>query len=82
VDFVPGPGYVLFSYHVDRPGLIGQVGNITGKADVDISFMQVSRQRPRGEALMVLKLDEPLGKDEIERVASIPGVHTVKLVKF
>jgi D-3-phosphoglycerate dehydrogenase len=82
VDFVPGPGYVLFSYHVDRPGLIGQVGNITGKADVDISFMQVSRQRPRGEALMVLKLDEPLGKDEIEKVASIPGVHTVKLVKF
>ena len=82
VDFVPSPGYALFSYHLDRPGLIGQVGNITGKVDVDISFMQVSRQKPRGEALMVLKLDESLGKDEIEKIANIPDVHTIKLVKF
>jgi D-3-phosphoglycerate dehydrogenase len=82
VDFVPSPGYFIFNYHLDRPGLIGQVGTITGEADVDISFMQVSRQKPRGEALMLLKVDEPLPPNEIERMASIPDVHTIKLVKL
>lgn len=82
VDLVPTGGYFLFSAHKDRPGLIGAVGNITGKADINISFMQVSRLKPRGQALMVMALDEPLKEKHIKELLAIPDVHTAKVVKL
>lgn len=82
IDLVPTGGYFLFSDHRDRPGLIGAVGNITGKADIDISFMQVSRLKPRGQALMVLAVDEPLKEEHIKEILAIPDVYTAKVVKL
>ncbi len=82
IDVVPSEGYFLFSDHRDRPGLIGTVGMILGNADINISSMQVSRLEPRGQALMVLGLDEPIGEDERRKLLAIPDVYTVKLVKL
>ncbi len=81
-DFVPGGGYFLFSNHLDRPGLIGAVGKITGDADININEMYVSRLKPRGQALMILAIDEPLPEEQQQQILSIPGVHTAKLVKL
>ncbi len=82
IDLVPKGGYFLFSNHRDRPGLIGAVGMVTGNADIDISFMQVSRLKPRGQALMVLGLDEPLDEEQINQILSIPDVYTAKVIKL
>jgi D-3-phosphoglycerate dehydrogenase len=82
IDIVPSGSYWLFSDHRDRPGLIGAVGTITGEADVDISFMQVSRLKPRGQALMVLGLDEPLPEEGRQRILAIPDVYSAKVVKL
>jgi D-3-phosphoglycerate dehydrogenase len=60
IDIVPTGGYFLFCDHLDRPGLIGSAGKITGEADINISFMHLSRLKPRGQALMILALDESL----------------------
>ncbi len=59
VDFVP-QGALLFTYHRDRPGMIGRVGTLLGGADVNISGMYVGRRAPREQAMMVLTLDEPV----------------------
>ena len=64
IDIIPTGGYFLFSDHRDRPGLIGAVGKITGDADINISYMYVSRLKPRGQALMILALDEPLPEEQ------------------
>ncbi len=82
LDVVPTGGYFLFCDHIDRPGLIGAVGKITGDADIDISFMYVGRLKPRGQALMVLALDEPLAGEQLQRVLAIPDVYTCKQVKL
>ena len=82
LDIVPSGGYFLFSDHLDRPGLISAVSKVTGDADVDISSMHVGRLKPRGQALMVLALDEPLTDEHIKQVLSIPDVYTAKLVKL
>jgi len=82
IDLVPKEGYFLFSDHRDRPGLIGAVGMVTGNADINISFMQVSRLKPRGQALMVLGLDESLSEEQIQQLLSIPDVYTAKVVKL
>ncbi|MFC2072413.1 phosphoglycerate dehydrogenase [Chloroflexota bacterium] len=82
IDIVPSGGYFLFSDHLDRPGLIGNVGRITGDANINISYMHVGRLKPRGQALMILTLDEPLPEEQQQQILSIPGVYTVKLVKL
>jgi len=82
LDIVPTGGYFLFSDHLDRPGLIGEVGKITGDADINISYMHVSRQKLRGRSLMVLALDEPPPEEQRQQILSLPDVNTVKVVKL
>jgi D-3-phosphoglycerate dehydrogenase len=82
LDIVPTGGYFLFSDHRDRPGLISAVSRVTGDADVNISSMHVGRLKPRGEALMVLALDEPLSEEHLKQLLSIPDVYTARLVKL
>jgi len=81
LDIVPTPGaYFLFSDHLDRPGFVGSVGKITGDADVNISAMHLGRLKQRGQALLVLILDEPLPEKQRQQILAIPDVYSAKLV--
>jgi D-3-phosphoglycerate dehydrogenase len=81
LDIVPTPGsYFLFSGHLDRPGFIGAIGKITGDADINISSMHLGRLKPRGPALLVLTLDEPMPEAEQQKLLAIPDVYSVTLV--
>jgi D-3-phosphoglycerate dehydrogenase len=82
IDVVPRGGYFIFSDHRDRPGLIGTVGTILGNADINISSMQLGRLEPRGPALLVLELDEPIGEEQRQQLLAIPDIYTIKLVKL
>lgn len=80
IDFLPTEGPFLFVDHRDRPGLIGEVGNITGSVDVNISAMHVGRQIARGRALMILDLDEPLPESAKQKLLELRDVYTAKSV--
>jgi D-3-phosphoglycerate dehydrogenase len=82
IDIVPTGGYFLFSDHLDRPGMIGAVGKITGDANINISYMHLGRLKPRGSALMILALDEALPEAQQRKILAIPDVYNVKLVKM
>jgi D-3-phosphoglycerate dehydrogenase len=82
MDIVPTGGYFLFCDHLDRPRLVGTIGNITGKADINISSMHLSRLQPRGKALMILALDEPLGEEHLQEIRGLPGIYSAKAVKL
>jgi len=82
IDIVPTGGYFMFSDHRDRPGLIAAVAKITGDADINISYMHLSRLKRRGRALMILALDEPLLEEQRQQILSIPDIYTAKIVKI
>ncbi len=82
MDIVPTGGYFLFCDHLDRPGLVGTIGNIIGKASINISSMHLSRLQPRGKALMILALDEPLGEDHLQEIRAFPSIYSAKAVKL
>jgi len=82
IDIVPTGGYFLFCDHLDRPGLIGAAGKITGEADINISFMHLSRLKPRGQALMILALDEDLTEKQRQQILALPDVYSAKVVKL
>jgi D-3-phosphoglycerate dehydrogenase / 2-oxoglutarate reductase len=79
---VPPTKHMLFTLHRDMPGLIGRIGSLLGSFNVNIASMQVGRKIVRGDAVMVLSLDDPLPEsilDEIKHVAGISDAYTVML---
>ena len=81
MDVVLSSPHMLFTTHVDQPGMIGRVGTIMGEHDVNISFMEVGRVAPRQEAMMVVGLDDEPPLKLKELIANAPGVTSVKFVK-
>jgi hypothetical protein len=81
VDVAPA-GHVLVTRHLDRPGIIGAVGTLLGEGDVNISGMQVGRRGRRGEAIMIMNLDEPLAKELEQQVAGIPDIRSVHQISL
>ncbi|MGQ9573110.1 MAG: phosphoglycerate dehydrogenase [Dehalococcoidia bacterium] len=82
VDIPPSEGYLLVCENQDRPGMIGAVGTILGDFNVNISFMNVGRHERRGNALMVLTLDEALTDEQLKKVREIPGIFSARLVRL
>jgi D-3-phosphoglycerate dehydrogenase len=80
MDFVP-QGYQLLIYHKDRPGMIGDVGRLTGEADINIAAMTVGRLQPRGEALMLLTLDEYVPPEVQARIEALEDISAVRLLE-
>jgi D-3-phosphoglycerate dehydrogenase len=78
----PTPGYLLVTQHVDQPGIIGLVGTLLGEADINISSMQVGRIAPRGQALMLLSVDEPVPPAVVERIRHAANIETIKVIKL
>ena len=82
LDMVPTVPYLLFIEHRDRPGMIGTVGTITANHDINIGFMEVGRLAPRGRAMMILGLDDPIPPHVLEEFAVVPHIDSVKPVKL
>jgi len=85
-EFVP-EGHILFCRNIDRPGMIGQVGTIIGKARVNIQHMgvgkpQASGTQPTDPALMVISVDNSIPQwalKEIRQTGDIFGIKVVNL---
>lgn len=82
VDVVLSDGYLFFVQHVDQPGVVGKIGTLLGAGDVNISAMQVGRLRPRGEAMMVLAVDEPISSALYDRLTSESPIRAARLAQL
>lgn len=82
VDIRPNGGYWIIGRHTDRPGMIGKIGTLLGSADINISFMQVGRREARGEALLVLGVDEPIPPELFQKLLALPFLHHAKVVRL
>ena len=71
---VPPSRYMLFTLHRDMPGIIGKIGSLLGSFNVNIASMQVGRKIVRGDAVMVLSLDDPLPDGILSEIIKEPGI--------
>jgi D-3-phosphoglycerate dehydrogenase / 2-oxoglutarate reductase len=71
---VPPNRYMLFTLHRDMPGIIGKIGSLLGSFNVNIASMQVGRKIVRGDAVMVLSIDDPLPEGILEEITKVPGI--------
>jgi D-3-phosphoglycerate dehydrogenase len=71
---VPPNRYMLFTLHRDMPGIIGRIGSLLGNFNVNIASMQVGRKIVRGDAVMVLSIDDPLPDGILDEILKVPGI--------
>lgn len=71
---VPPTHYMLFTLHRDMPGIIGKIGSLLGSFNVNIASMQVGRKIVRGDAVMVLSIDDPLPEGVLTEIMKVPGI--------
>jgi D-3-phosphoglycerate dehydrogenase len=71
---VPPSRHMLFTRHRDMPGIIGNLGSLLGEHNVNIASMQVGRRIVRGDAVMVLSLDDPIPSTTLTSVKDINGI--------
>jgi len=73
VNVVPSR-HMLFTRHRDMPGIIGQLGSLLGEHNVNIASMQVGRRIVRGDAVMVLSIDDPIPAELLNSIHAIEGI--------
>jgi D-3-phosphoglycerate dehydrogenase len=81
VEVIPS-GVLFIMTNKDRPGIVGYIGTLMGRHDINIASMSLSRDQAGGHALTVLNLDSvppPALLEEVERDADISNVKVVTL---
>lgn len=76
IEFVP-EGTLLITRHDDKPGVISAISSVLGRANINISRMQVGSADGQQQAIMVISISEKLNDALIKEVCAIPAVHNI-----
>lgn len=79
---ISGQGLMLIARNEDRPGMIGIVGTVLGRANVNIAFMQVGRKVSGGDAVMVLGVDTHIDDELLDELNQIEALSDIRLVEW
>jgi len=67
-------GYLIFTRHDDQPGVVGALGSILGRENINISRMQIGIAEGRAEAIALIGVSAPLSPKVLEEVRAIPAI--------
>ena len=83
LDAVP-KGYMLFIHNEDRPGVVGSLGTLLGRNNVNIAEMTLGRIRKQSKtmALTVINTDQEVPPKVLAEIRKLPAILDVKLVKL
>jgi len=74
--------HMLFTRNEDLPGLIGALGSAIGEAGLNIATFNLGRDRPGGNAIALIAVDDAVGDAVLTKVAALPHITQVKALKF
>jgi D-3-phosphoglycerate dehydrogenase len=81
IEFTP-EGYILVLAYEDRPGVVGAIGSLLGRRNINIAAMHVGRRVRRGRAIVVLILDEDLTPEQLDEVTRAIGADFARLIRL
>jgi D-3-phosphoglycerate dehydrogenase len=77
---IPPARHMVVVRNDDRPGMIGVVGSLLGRAGINISDMDVGRSASGAAALMVLSTDQPVPEAVLDQLRGEPGILRVGML--
>ncbi len=83
----PLGGHLIFMKNLDVPGVIGHVGTVLGRNEINIANFSLGRREGPGpdgpqEALAVVEIDEPASESVLAQLRSNPAVKVAKTVEL
>jgi len=75
-------GYILMLHNRDVPGVVGAVGTLLGKKGINIAGLELGREKVGGMAISLIHVDEPVPKETLEALRSLPDIVSADLVKL
>jgi D-3-phosphoglycerate dehydrogenase len=79
IEIVP-EGELLFIHNNDKPGVIGNIGTLLSKNNINIARMQFGREAPGGRAISVVTIDSPATPGILDGIKSLPNVLFLKRI--
>jgi D-3-phosphoglycerate dehydrogenase len=79
MDFTPAEHMLLLHYG-DRPGMIGKIGTIMGKYEINIASMNLGRSEKKGEAMVILSLDSAVPQNVVAEIGVATDATFIKAI--
>jgi D-3-phosphoglycerate dehydrogenase / 2-oxoglutarate reductase len=74
--------HMLFVRNADKPGFIGRFGTVMGEAQVNIATLNLGRDKPGGDAICIVAVDESVSEEVMGKVRALPQVVRVNRLQF
>ena len=81
LEAVPS-GWMLVFSNFDVPGVIGRIGTLCGRHQINIAGMQLGRERRGGKAVAILNVDDAIPEPILDEIRAMPDIVSAKLVKL
>ena len=81
VDCTP-EGNMLAVFNKDVPGIIGEIGTIFGKNNINIASVSFGRDVKGGKAVSVWNVDSDVAKKVLDEIKKAKNIEDVKLIKL
>lgn len=81
VEAVP-KGHILVLHNEDRPGMVGFIGQVLGKAGINIAMMNLTRHKINGKAISLVNIDSRIPDAEIEELRTHPSILAVRQIEL
>jgi D-3-phosphoglycerate dehydrogenase / 2-oxoglutarate reductase len=81
MEFETAP-HMLFVRNADKPGFIGRFGTLMGEAGLNIATFNLGRDKPGGDAICIVALDEAMPEPVMEQVRALPQVVRANRLAF
>ncbi|MHB8883359.1 MAG: phosphoglycerate dehydrogenase [Thermodesulfovibrionales bacterium] len=79
VEIVPD-GVLLLIYNNDKPGVIGNIGSLMGKNNINIARMHFGRESAGGIAISVVSVDSTPSAEVMEEIRKLPNILSVRQI--
>jgi len=73
---------MLFVRNADKPGFIGRFGTLMGEAGLNIATLNLGRDKPGGDAICIVAIDEPVSDEVLAKIRALPQVVRVNRLEF
>ncbi|MDX1974964.1 MAG: phosphoglycerate dehydrogenase [Rickettsiales bacterium] len=73
---------MLYVNNDDKPGFIGGLGSLLGKAGVNIAYFHLGRNEVGGEAVALVEVDGNVSPETLAEIGKLSSVKQVKLLSF
>lgn len=73
---------MLFIRNADKPGFIGKFGMLMGEAGLNIATLNLGRDKPGGDAICMVAIDEPVSEEVLGKIRALPQVVRVNPLAF